>query len=78
MLYCIGKDIEYRKTFCVALVWGLLSQFPQFRYVPIFLKFIKIVVIYGIPRTHLADVACRRSLAAVTSVKYRCDLKNLT
>ena len=57
--------------------WGLLSQFPPFRYFPIFFSIVKPHVSYWISRLYLAGVAAAHA-AAVTPVKYGCDSKNLT
>ena len=63
------------QTLILDLGWGLLNQFPPFRYFPNFqnrqntCQLLNITFIFG---------RCRRSSAAVTSVKYECGWNNLT
>ena len=60
------------------LGWGLLSQFPPFRYFPNFSASPKyMLAIVNLYITFKFDWCCRSS-AAVTPVKYECDANNLT
>ena len=55
--------------------WGLLSQFPPFRYFLNFFSIIKTHVFYWISRSFFDRCHC--SLAVVAPVKYKCDSNNL-
>ena len=66
-------DTMYQPIYFIHPGVGLLSQFPPFRYFPCFQNDQNISYLLNI--TFIFD-RCRHSLAAVTLIKYECDLKN--